>query len=92
MPTRRTAPGLRSIAANIRRIRQRNKWTQEQLAEAAGLETRYVQTLESGRANPSAAVLIAVAEALEVTPGALFRPALLGARQRGRPAVKPSRR
>jgi transcriptional regulator with XRE-family HTH domain len=45
----RVAEGLQSIAANIRRLRLRRGWTQEKLASVADLETRYVQTLESGR-------------------------------------------
>jgi transcriptional regulator with XRE-family HTH domain len=87
MPAARIVTALRSIAANIRRLRLRQKLTQEQLAEAAELEPRYVQTLESGRGNPTAAVLIAVADALGVTPGVLFRPAELLDRRPGRPAT-----
>jgi transcriptional regulator with XRE-family HTH domain len=85
MPSDRVSRGLSSIAANIRRLRLKRGWTQEELAEGAGLETRYVQTLESRKANPSAATLIAVAHALHVDPGALFRPAALVERKAGRP-------
>ena len=60
--------------------------TQPQLAEAAGLATRYLQTLESGTANPSAAVVIAVADALSVAPGVLFREAPMHDRRAGRPS------
>lgn len=42
---------------------------QERLAELAGVEPRYVQTLESGRANPTAAIQITLAQALETTAG-----------------------
>ncbi len=82
------AAGLRSIAGNIRRLRERRGWTQEALAERAELESRYVQTLESGKANPSAAVLLAVASALDVSPGELFRSAKLELRRPGRPIKK----
>ena len=81
----RVRRGLQSIAANVRALRLRRRWTQEQLAEAANLETRYVQTLESGRANPSAAVLMVVAEALGVAMGRIFRLASLPERRPGRP-------
>jgi transcriptional regulator with XRE-family HTH domain len=87
MPTAETTKTLRFIAANIRSLRERRGWTQERLAEAAELEPRYVQTLESGRANPSAAVLVAVARAVGVAPGALFRPAQLRPRAPGRPRM-----
>jgi transcriptional regulator with XRE-family HTH domain len=85
MASARVAKGLSSIAANIRRLRRERGWTQEQLAEGADLETRYVQTLESRRANPSAATLISVAAALGVGPGTLFRPAAPAERRVGRP-------
>jgi transcriptional regulator with XRE-family HTH domain len=88
----RVVAGLHSIAANIRRLRILKKWTQEQLAEAAGVEPRYVQTLESGRANPTASILISVAAALESRPGSLFRPAPLPERPPGRPRRTPPRR
>jgi transcriptional regulator with XRE-family HTH domain len=79
------AEGLQSLAANIRRLRLRRGWTQERLASVADIEARYVQTLESGRANPTVAIIITVAEALGVRPQELFRHARLGARPRGRP-------
>lgn len=91
MDRSRASEGLRSIAANIRRLREKRGLTQEQLAEAAGLETRYVQTLESGRANPSAAVLIIVAGSLEVSVGTLFRPAQLRKQRPGRPKASASK-
>jgi len=76
---------LASLAANIRALRERRGWTQEQLAETAGLATRYVQTLESPKANPRAGVLVAIADALEVEIGRLFKPATFEAREPGRP-------
>ncbi len=53
---------LRSIAANVRRLRIQRGLTQEQLAEAAALDRRTVQALEAGGTNPTAAVLVAVAD------------------------------
>jgi transcriptional regulator with XRE-family HTH domain len=76
---------LRSIAANVRRIRLQRRLTQEQLAEAASLEARTIQTLEAGDTNPSAAVLVVVSDALGVKPGALFLPARVATRAVGRP-------
>jgi transcriptional regulator with XRE-family HTH domain len=76
---------LTSLAANIRRLRERRGWTQEQLAESAGLAVRYVQTLESPKANPRALVLVAIADALEVDIGRLFKPAVFEVREPGRP-------
>jgi transcriptional regulator with XRE-family HTH domain len=79
------ADALSSLAANIRRLRERRGWTQEQLAEEAGVATRYVQTLESPKANPRASILVAIADALAVDVGRLFQPATFQAREPGRP-------
>jgi transcriptional regulator with XRE-family HTH domain len=59
--------------------------TQEKLAEAAGLDLRFLQRIERGRTNLSVAVLVALAEALGVSPGGLFRKAALPEARRGRP-------
>lgn len=80
---------LASIAANIRRLRLKRGWTQEMLAGAAAMEPRYLQTLEAGAGNPSAAVLTLLAGALGVSPGVLFRPARPQKRRTGRPAKQP---
>ena len=81
----RQSDQLASLAANIRALREKRGWTQEQLAETAGLATRYVQTLESPKANPRAGVLVAIAQALDVEIGRLFKPATFEAREPGRP-------
>lgn len=81
----RVALGLRSIAANVRRLRVRRGLTQAQLAEAASIEPQTVQVIERGVGNPTAAVLISIADALDVAPGTLFRPAALADRPVGRP-------
>jgi transcriptional regulator with XRE-family HTH domain len=86
MPADAIAAALKSIAANVRRLRRLRGWSQEKLAEVPKLEPRYVRTVESGRANPSAAVLVALSQALTVKPGVLFRPAKLVPAQPGRPA------
>ena len=85
MLTQRAALVCRYIAANIRRLRLRRGLTQEQLGEAADVAPRYVQRIETGRINPSAAVIAAIAETLGVDPGQLFRPARIGERREGRP-------
>ena len=59
--------------------------TQERLAEAAELDLRFLQRVERGTANPSALTLVALADALGVPTGALFKRAALPEVRRGRP-------
>lgn len=76
------------IAANCRRLRKRRGLTQEALAEVAGLDLRFVQKIESGRHNMSLSALLAVANALDVPPGLLFRSSTMPEVKRGRPREK----
>lgn len=87
MPGAQEAAIIESIAANVRRLRERRSLTQEGFAELAGFDIRFVQKLESGKVNPSATTLVALAKALGVKLDALVRPATLEKRKRGRPPV-----
>ncbi len=59
--------------ASVRSLRERRAWSQEQLAEIAGLNVRTVQRVEStGSASPE--TRMALAAALEVTPAELCTP------------------
>jgi len=60
------------VGRNVKRLRQAKKLTQEALAHAAGIDTRYVGGIERGQENPSVAVLGRLAEALSVHPKALL--------------------
>lgn len=86
MPTRaRLLEVQRSIAANVRRWRARCGLTQEALAEAAELGPVHLRKVESGTENVTVATLVALADALEVKPGALLRKARLAEPKPGRP-------
>ena len=85
MSTSREKTILRYIGANVRRLRVVRGWTQIELAKASKLKERYVQVLETGTANPTIKVLIAVADALGVAPTDLFVVAKLEQRPKGRP-------
>ncbi len=52
------------LAANLRRLRERRKLTQQELAERSGVPRPTLAHLESGEANPTLSVLVRVAEAL----------------------------
>jgi transcriptional regulator with XRE-family HTH domain len=59
------------VAVNVGRIRREKGWTQEDLAERAGLSARYVGQIERARASMSVSVLGRIADALSVEPAAL---------------------
>ena len=61
------------MAMNLRRKRHERHMTQEELAERAGLSTRYVGAIERGDVSASVTVLGQIAEALGVEPGDLLR-------------------
>lgn len=50
----------------IKRIRERKKWTQERLAEEAGISRAYLARLETGRHDPPLSMLTKLAAALKV--------------------------
>ena len=52
------------LAANLRRLRERRKLTQQDLADRSGVPRPTLAHLESGEANPTLSVLVRVAEAL----------------------------
>ena len=79
---------LRSIAANVQRIRVRQKLTQAALAERADIDNTYLQRIERGSANISMGILVALANALDVPLSRLLRPAKPSAPKVGRPRRK----
>lgn len=91
MPSARAQELFAYIGANVYRARVRAGLTQEQLAEAAELDLRFLQRVERGKTNLSVAVVVALADALGVAPGSLFKKARLPEVQRGRPAGRTRR-
>lgn len=60
------------IGQRIRRIRTVKGMTQEKLAEYANISTVYTSHIETGSANPSLPVLVAIADALDVRVDSLL--------------------
>jgi transcriptional regulator with XRE-family HTH domain len=89
MPSARLREVLAHVAANVRRTRARRALTQEQLSEAAGVDITTEQRIERAALNITLDVLVRLADALAVPPGALLRPAALPPPKVGRP---PKRR
>jgi transcriptional regulator with XRE-family HTH domain len=61
------------IGENIRRVRKKSGITQEALAARAGIFCTYLSRIESGQANPTLLVFVALAIALNVKPGELLQ-------------------
>ncbi len=63
---------LKKISENIRVERVRKKYSQEKLAEMAGITAKYLNMIENNKANPSISVLIGLCTALNVDIKILF--------------------
>lgn len=61
------------MAANVRRLRHAKQWTQEELAERAGLSSRYVGAIERADVSARVKVLGRIADALGVEPAELLK-------------------
>jgi len=62
----------RIIGLNVSIHRHSLNWTQEQLAEKAGLSKQFVGNIECGRAIPSLKTVLSLCDALNVTPNDLL--------------------
>jgi len=63
---RQKAPEAVLFGQTLRRLRQERHWSQEQLAEAAGVTLNYIGNLERGEQGPSLHILVRLALALEM--------------------------
>ena len=60
------------IGRNVRDIRQDRIWSQEELADRAGVHRTYISQVERGVTNPTATVIAKIADALGVEPAELM--------------------
>jgi transcriptional regulator with XRE-family HTH domain len=89
----RVSDVLERIGANVAARRAGLGLTQQCLADRADLDLRFIQRVERAQTNLSVTALVALAEALDVAPEALLRPAALPPARPGRPpAARRSRR
>jgi transcriptional regulator with XRE-family HTH domain len=63
----------KAMATNVRRARNERDLTQEELADRAGLSTRYLGSIERGAVAASVTVLGRLAQALRIDPCELIR-------------------
>src|SRR4051812_23757323 len=78
VPPERSESTPQTLAANIKRLRERKGHTQQELADLSGVPRPTIANLESGGANPTLSVLLKVADSLGATIEELVAP--LGAR------------
>ena len=57
---------------NIAELRNKKDISQTQLANAIGVETSTISRIETGKSDPSAVTLFAIAKCLEVTVDELY--------------------
>jgi transcriptional regulator with XRE-family HTH domain len=57
----------------LRQLRLDAGWTQEQLAEAAGITTTYTSDLERGTKVPSLTIILRISRALRISTADLLR-------------------
>lgn len=62
----------KAIADNIKRYRYKANVTQRQLADAAGINLKYISHLENNKSVPGLDILSRIADALSVTLDALL--------------------
>ncbi|MBV8647855.1 helix-turn-helix transcriptional regulator [Paludibacterium sp.] len=64
----------RQVGLNVRQLREKRKWSQEELSFESGLHRTYVSGVERGGRNPTVTVLQKLAKALDVPPARLLDP------------------
>ena len=74
MPTPRSAASRRRAAfgSQVRELRTRRGWSQEQLAHEAGLDRTYVGSVERGERNIALDNIWLLADTLDVSPADLL--------------------
>lgn len=60
------------FGANLARAREARSLSQSQLARRVDVVDTYVSRIETGRAQPSFQLILALARTLDVPPGELF--------------------
>ncbi|MBQ6516536.1 helix-turn-helix transcriptional regulator [bacterium] len=54
------------LADNIRLERLKNRLTQDKLAELSGLSTKYINSIEAKKVNPSIVAVVNICQALNI--------------------------
>ena len=62
----------RQVGLNVRKLREKRGWSQEELAYESHLHRTYISGVERGVRNPTVGVLQEIAKALDVTAARLL--------------------
>lgn len=62
------------LAENIRLQRLKNRLTQEKLAEMTGISTKYINSIETKKVNPSIVVVVKICQALNMDLNKIISP------------------
>jgi transcriptional regulator with XRE-family HTH domain len=65
-------PPVERMAMRIKQLRKRHEWTQEQLADKAGISRGFLARLETARHDPKLSTLEKIAKALRVNVSKLI--------------------
>ena len=65
---------MRTLAANLRRLRKERGWSQDALAAAAGIDQNAVSLIENRRSNPTIVAVEGLARAFKVPIVELLTP------------------
>jgi len=60
------------LGQNVRRLREKEGWSQEDYADRAGIHRTYVSDIERGRRNPTVTLVEKLASPFQVSPGTLL--------------------
>lgn len=60
------------LGSNVKRLRLKNGWSQEDYADRAGIHRTYVSDIERASRNPTITVVERLAEALQVSASSLI--------------------
>lgn len=63
---------LKKFGEQVRKLRREKGMTQEQLADAAGIERSYMGTIERGERNPTLMKVYNIAKALDISLSKIF--------------------
>jgi transcriptional regulator with XRE-family HTH domain len=71
------AHAVRDLGQAIRNLRLKREMTQQELADACGVDIRYIGSIERGQRNPTFGVLQGIASVFQMRTSDLLRKAKL---------------